>query len=490
MHYLIWSLPTLIVIASIASGRLNTVQAAALGLVASVVVALASAPLAVFGAEPLGTALLRGLWIGATIAPYILGGLLLWQVAAHASHKQVQHEQVATAVDGSSQLAKRRQLFFACFLIGPFAESATGFGVGMLGTVAMIRHMGIAPRFLMVFALFSQTLIPWGAMGSGTMLAAAYTRMPATQLGLYSMPLVAALMVIWLVLFWRTARLAGLGASKAECVSEAGWVAASLALLAAATWFLGPETALLAAYGPLIVLRFVWQQRPDAAQLRKTVAQVLPYAALIAMLVVTRIPVVASQLVAWAKMAPFGDLPAWSPFFHAGSWLIAGGVITALWLRRPALLTQEARTSWKTGKNAVFTVFLFAMMAEVLSAAGITQAFAKGLFDSMREQAVLLTPLISGVFGILANSGNAPNSLFMPSQVSLAIQAGMSVMAVAAIQHVSGTSLSIFSPVRMSIAAGMAGGIGQERSVYLYLLPYALTAVAVLMVAAVLVVFL
>ena len=37
----------------------------------------------------------------------------------------------------------------------------------MLGTVALIRKLGLAPRHLMVLALMSQTLTPWGGPAGG-----------------------------------------------------------------------------------------------------------------------------------------------------------------------------------------------------------------------------------------------------------------------------------------------------------------------------------
>ncbi len=483
MIYLIWSLPTLIVIAAIASGRVNTTYAALLGLLAAAAVALFSGPNPQFGTGQLSSALVRGAWIGLTIAPYILGGLLFWQIAAHRSASD--SLAVPETVRGNA-IEQRRLLFFSCFLVGPFAESATGFGVGMLGTVALIRHLGIAPRYLMIFALMSQTFIPWGAMGSGTMLAAAYTRMPPSQLALYSIPLVALLMLVWLPLFWRTATSAGLPAPATECAREAGWIVASLALLTATTFYLGPETALLAAFGPLIVLRYLLDQHPDRKQLLTTAKRVLPYVVLIGALVMTRLlPGLKHLLEAIGRMAPFADLPAWSPLFHAGSWLVAGGIITAILRGQRRILGKELLAAWLTGKNAVLTVFLFAMMAEVLSAAGISQSFATVMFASLNDKAILFTPVLSSIFGIISNSGNAPNSLFMPSQLALAIQAGLSVLAVAAIQHVSGTSMSLFSPVRMSIAAGLSNGRGQERGAYVLLIPYALTGVTLLTLAAV-----
>jgi len=487
MMYLLWSLPALTVIAAIASGRVNTTIAAALGLLAALPIALLAAP-APFALAQLAVALERGLWIGWIITPYILGGLLFWQMAAQGGMSKGAAGNPPDAMR-LEPLARRRLLFFACFLVGPFAESATGFGVGMLGTVMLIRPLGLKPRETMVFALLSQTLIPWGAMGSGTLLASAYARVPATQLALYSMVPVALLMGVWLALYWRTAARAALSAPAAELGREAGWMAASLALLTAATALLGPETALLTAYGPLIVLRFLADRRPDRGQALDAARRALPYIALIAWLVATRlVPGLNRGLAGVADFKPYPDLPAWMPFLHAGSWLIAGAVAIAAWQRHPGALRAQARAAWMTGRHAVMSVFLFAMMAEVLAGAGISRAYADGLFSSLRDWTILITPLLAGAFGILANSGNAPNSLFMSSQLSLALQAGLNVPAAAALLHVSGTSMGIFSPVRMSIAAGLAHGRGQERGVYVLLLPFALAAFGILLSLALLVV--
>ncbi len=486
MMYLLWSLPALAVIGAIASGRLNTTAAAVLGLLAAAPIALLTAPVP-YTESLLGLALERGLWIGWIITPYILGGLLFWNMAAQTRAPRQAADSDKSAL--AHPLARRRLLFFACFLVGPFAESATGFGVGMLGTVLLIRPLDLKPRETMVFALLSQTLIPWGAMGSGTLLASAYARVPASQLALYSMVPVALLMVLWLLLYWRTARRAGLKAAPSEHAREAAWMIASLAALTAATALLGPETALLSAYGPLIVLRYLLDRRPDRLRMAAAARTALPYIVMIAWLVATRLlPDLNHGLTRLAAFNPFADLPGWMPFLHAGSWLIVGAVLMAAASRQRGLLQTQARAAWSTGRHAVYSVFLFAMMAEVLAGAGISQAYADGLFAALQDWTILITPVLAGVFGILANSGNAPNSLFMPAQLSLALNAGMSVPAAAALLHVSGTSMGIFSPVRMSIAAGLAHGRGEERGVYAHLLPFALVAFGVLLCLAVLVV--
>ena len=156
MNYLLWSLPMLVIAGAIAIARLNATQAAALGLLATVPVAIYAGDTA-FGGAQLALALERGAWIGATIAPLHPGRT----VVLASSRARRQRAADGSAASPADARDRRRLLFFACFLVGPFAEAATGFGVGMLGTVALLRGQRIAPRHLMVFALLSQTLIPW-----------------------------------------------------------------------------------------------------------------------------------------------------------------------------------------------------------------------------------------------------------------------------------------------------------------------------------------
>jgi lactate permease len=461
---------------------MNPTAAALAGLLVTFPVALLT------GTHELGLnlvmeTLLRGVWIGSLIAPYILGGLLFWRMAARTSvgDGSAAAEQGQPGDSSQTPLARRRVAFFACFLVGPFAEAATGFGVGMLGTVMLVRPLGFASRHLMMFALLSQILIPWGGMGGGTLVAAAYARISPELLGLYTLIPVCLLMGVWLALFWRTSRSAGISAPWSECAREVAWVAAGMGLLALTTAYLGPETALLAAYGPLIVTRYLMDRRPDAAQALAALRKVLPYAVLIVALSLSRlVPPLKTTLVNLGKLSMYADLPAWSPLFHAGTFLVAGALITAAISGHSNFLATEARSAWATGKHAVMTVFVFAMMAELLAASGISGAFASATFQALGKSAVLITPVLSGGFGMLTNSGNPPNSLFLPSQVALALQAGLSVPAVAAIQHASGMSMGFFSPVRMAIAANLAGAQGHERAIYRELWPFALVALALL----------
>ena len=74
----------------------------------------------------------------------------------------------------ANALEIRRRVFFACFLIGPFAEAATGFGVGQVTTVAMLQAMGLPNLHVVLLGLFSQVLVSWGAMANGTVVGSGY----------------------------------------------------------------------------------------------------------------------------------------------------------------------------------------------------------------------------------------------------------------------------------------------------------------------------
>ncbi|MQW90375.1 hypothetical protein GHJ82_26995 [Sinorhizobium saheli] len=476
MLYIVWALPALIVIGLLASGRATTLVAAIIGLLVAIIVALSAAP-GEFQLYRGASALLRGAWIGWIVVPYILGGLMFWQMAIRPGDAAMPVESLRPNMQ-----ARRRLLFAACFLIGPFSESATGFGAGIVGTMLLLRRLDLQPVYLMAFSLLSQTMILWGGMGNGAIVAGAFSRTDPTALAVNASFFQAALNVLWLPLYWRMARRAGVGASFRERLSEVLWLGGSLLLLIAATQALGPEVAMLCAYGPIIVLRYLFDERPDPRKLLEAVRRMAPFGLLIGWLMATRLTSPLSELLRQTgRLEPFAGAPAWSPLFHAGTWLAAGAVLCALCYGHVSSLGKEAAKAWKTGRLAVLAIIIFSMMAELISSSGIAAALGEGINAAVGSGAITCLALVSAVFGALANSGNAANGLFMSSQVSLATEAGLNVAAVIALQHTAALALNLISPVRMSIVCSLAGCRGQERAAYHAMLPFAAAVVAVLL---------
>jgi lactate permease len=482
MYYIIWVLPAITVLALIIIKRTSVTVAASIGTVIALLVSLLFPP----GEFPLRESLIavmRGGWIGWIVMPYILGGLLFWQIASRKPATQ-------STTPPLNPLQQRRLLFSACFIVGPFAEAATGFGIGMLATLAMIRVFQLKPAYIIVFALMSQTIAPWGGLGSGTIVAAAMAGIEPTTLAVACSALVAAILAAWLPLFWRMARDSGIEADKSELRNEALWLATALLLLTLLTYLLGPETACLATYGLLIVVRFFWYDKPDQTQIKAAALRVLPYVALISILVVIRIIPPLNTALGQASMAPFEGLPAWTPMSHAGTWLFLVALSITLLQNRIGHIGEEIKKSWIAGQGAVYATFLFAMMAEILSQSGISSSLANGMRDVFQHYVILFTPILAGSFSMLSNSGNASNGLFMSSQVILAQQGGFSVLAVIALQHSSAACLSLFSPTRIFMAASMGGVPGYEREAYKMVIPFVLRGFAVLITVAAIIILL
>jgi len=294
--------------------------------------------------------------------------------------------------------------------------------------------------------------------------------------------------VFWLPLYWQMAEQAGIGTGWRERVNEGLWLAAGLGVLIAATATLGPEAAMLSAYGPLIVLRYLADNHPDRRMIGQAFSRVAPFTLLIGWLAAARlIPMLTQVLEQAARIVPYVGAPAWYPLLHAGTWLLAGALVTALLRRQASALPSEFSVTWKTGRLAILTIVIFSMMAEVLSGSGIADSLAQGMFTAFGRWVTVPLPLVSALFGTLANNGNAANGLFMASQVRLATEGGLNIAAVIALQHVAALSLNMVSPVRMSIVCGLAGVPGLERQVYRTMLPFAAVIVMVIVASSVLI---
>src|SRR5690606_30495861 len=102
------------------------------GLAAAMAVALWSAP-DVVGLGATLDAALRGAWLAVLVGAVILGGLFFREAAIGGIS--------LTAGVAPATATRRKHLFAACFLIGPFAEAATGFGVGQVTVAAALQRL-------------------------------------------------------------------------------------------------------------------------------------------------------------------------------------------------------------------------------------------------------------------------------------------------------------------------------------------------------------
>lgn len=500
MLYLLWLAPVVLLIVLIGVFRQPVIRSALLGAALALVVAFLSAP-KVFGLHEAVMAVARGSWIGLTVVPYILGGLLFWRVASligqGAQADAVAGLQGGTAAGGGAAqeaaqealaYTQRRILFNACFLIGPFAESVTGFGVGMMGTFALLASLSLRPAYLLAFGFIGQALGPWGGMASGTLIAAALAGSDPATFAIWSGGIVCVILMAWLPLFWRLAEHAGLSFPRDERRKDAAWLAGTLVLLLLMTWLGGPETGLIASFGPVIALRYFLSHDARLSSLLQAARQVWPYILLVGGLALTRlIPSWARFLRDTGSIRPFENLPAFSPMFHSGVWLLVLGLLVAVLIQESRRVVPIMKESWASGKTAIITTALFCILAEVLSLSGIATSLAAGMLEALGRTSVFLSMLLAALFGLVTNSANASNGLLMNSQLALAHGTGLSALGAAALQHASAIAMSTFSPVRIMLACGFAGVAVGMREVYRTVLPLmGVVALIILLVACVL----
>ncbi|MBS0547268.1 MAG: L-lactate permease, partial [Proteobacteria bacterium] len=155
-------LPLLLVLALLASGRASALGAGLAGLAATIAVAAIASGAADALLALLAREIPAGLWLSWHVVAIIATGIFF--------HRCQQSR--GDAVGGDALEATARRLWAVCFLIGPFAEAVTGFGVGYIIALAALRRLGVGGLPALLLGLYSQSLVPWGALAIGTTVGA------------------------------------------------------------------------------------------------------------------------------------------------------------------------------------------------------------------------------------------------------------------------------------------------------------------------------
>jgi lactate permease len=455
LRYLLWCSPILIVTCLILSRRTPT-TAGLCGLAAAILAALFSSENG-FGPRQAAFAVAQGSWLAALIASVILAGLIFRELV---SRPDVERPSI------SSEL-RRSELYRACFLYGPFAEAATGFGVGQVTIAPTLKRAGLAPIDAVVLGLFSQIMVPWGALANGTIVGAQLAGLSPTELGTYSACLSAVLLPGWLCLFWYFAARAGVCGSRRHLLSELCTTVAVAGLLVAANFKLGPEPAGMAALAPLIAVQFL-SDRSDRRRLRQTLRVALPYAVLICGIAATRAITPINGFFTHAlAVRPFADSPTWYPLLHPATWLLGVGIFTALLKGRGSSIAVAFNRSWALGRMSVLTITLFIAMAQVMQTSGMARGCAQGIQLALGSSgAALVAPLFAALFGFLTSSSSTANGLLMPSQAALAQWGQLNLPWLAALQNVTAAAFTMLSPVRVAVGSSLVGRAGLERQLH------------------------
>jgi lactate permease len=471
MTTLLSLLPLLLVLGLLASGRASALVAGLAGLAATLA---ASATLALQAAGPDGggsaaVALLfrrevpAGLWLSWHVIAIIVTGVFFHRATLARGGAQ-----------GAGTLeASPRRLFAVCFLLAPFAESVTGFGVGYIIALAALRRLGIGGLPALLLGLYSQSLVPWGALAIGTTVGATLAGLTPGQLGLGSAVLQVPMHAMYLLLYWRFAREAGVAVPARQKLDDILWTAALLALVWLANRFSDVEIAGAAPTALLLAVRFWRDERPDGARLRTTLRTAAPYVALTLALCATRLVAPLRDLLKplWA-LRPFDNQPAFAPFYAPGFWLLAIGMAVVLLARAPLgrVAKEAAAGAWR----ACAVTLAFVVMAEFYVGSGMATSIAEALRAVAGRGATLGVPLFAAVGGFLTGSGAAANAMLMPMETALARALALDPAWIAAVQNGVTANLTMLSPIRVSMGAAILALSTSDAVLYRRAWPLAL----------------
>ena len=462
-------LPLLLVLGLLASGRASALVAGLAGLAATLCASAAlvmgsdgsaGGPAAV--AELFRREVPAGLWLSWHVIAIVVTGVFF--------HRSTLAR--GGPADGAREATPRR-LFAVCFLLAPFAESVTGFGVGYIIALAALRRLGIGGLPALLLGLYSQSLVPWGALAIGTTVGATLAGLTPNQLGLLCALLQIPIHFLYLGLYWRFAREAGLPVPRGQKLDDLAWMALLLGLVWLANRASDVEIAAAAPTAFLLALRFWRDERPDLDRTLAALRASAPYVALTLALCATRLVTPLRDLLKplWA-LKPFDNQPAFAPLYAPGFWLLSIGVAVVVLARAPLsrVAADAARGAWR----ASAVTLAFVLMAEFYVGSGMATAIAEALHAAAGRGAALGVPLFAAVGGFLTGSGAAANAMVMPMETALARTLQLDPAWIAAVQNSVTANLTMLSPIRVSMGAAILALSTSDAALYRRAWPLAL----------------
>lgn len=457
MILLLQAAPLLLLLGLLLSGRAGPVGAVLAALLVAIPAALVSLPIQADGLGFLTTEGLRGAFLASQPIAVVVGGLLF-----HA----------AVAVEGgqAERAPDARRIFIATLLMGNFMESVTGFAVGAVFALAMLRAMGLRGAPAGALALLSLSMVPWGGLGPGTLLGAALIGVPAQDAAaLAAWPNAAWLLVLGPVC-WRLTRAAGVEIPPGEKLAQMGMLSVMAVLLVASHAVLPFEVVGLVSSGSVLLFA-LWRLDPpkDAADWRRAIRALAPYAILTIALLAARAIPNAPALQPWPELPPFR-------ITHVSVVLIVVG-LALLALRDRPLARAEA--ALRRAARPALVLMLYVLLARWLSGSGATPALAKAAADALGPLAPYAIPPLGLLSGIVTGSNVGSNAALMPMQYRLGLAARLPPLLAPALHNFAGAAGAGMSFGVCALVCGLLADGTRPTQIWRLLAP-SLAAVAVI----------
>lgn len=400
-----------------------------------------------FFPTPLGDLLAAGSMFGPTILEVLLilfAGVLLSRITTETG-----------AMDRISgwlrQSASNQQAGAVLVIFGlvPFAESVTGFGIGVTVGVPLLLQLGHSVKHSAVLSLLGLVAVPWGALGPGTLVAADLAGLTLFDVGvrsaLMTLPVVlGAGIVSWLVLRAGSPRPGRLLAHLlgAAVLLNAGILGANLLMGTPPAGIVG---SLLVLAVHLLAFRAGGSLVPAG---RKVWVALLPYGVLTLGLLAAR-ALTSGMDASLLKRA----------LSSGGVWLVVACLVaqyaSASLGGRSGQLRSRALLAYRSWIPVGVTTGAFTVLGTLLAATGMGRELGAAL-AGIGTGYLVLGPVLNGLAGFISGSNTAANSMLAATQAQAASAMGSSVLQIVAVSNVTASMATMLSPSRMLLAYEMA----------------------------------
>lgn len=412
---------------------IRSLHAALLGLVAAILAAIMAFPLPV---TEIAVASLKWLPLVLEVVLIVGGGLLMSEVLRHAGAQAALANWIKSRA-GTGVGA----VLLVVHGITPFAESVTGFGIGVTIGIPLLVFMGLAPRQAALIGLLGLCAVPWGSMGPGTMIAASLAGLGFDELGVAS----AALSVI---------PFAITGGVAAWLVSEPGNRASALAyaLLSALLFAcvvglanLAFGTAPAGALGSvaIIALHLLMGRRRNHHPLPAIGHRALRAYGLLL-----------GGVLLMGTVVRLGHLPEqWRYLASPALWLF----VAALWFSAGRPAAEPWSRAWASWRQVAPVTALFILMGIVMAVSG-TAAYLARLLADIGSGYLAAAPYVGALGGFVTGSSSGSNAMFAATQAEIARSLGADLLLFMATHNVAAAISILASPGKIEMAVQLAGG--------------------------------
>jgi len=434
MNALIAASPVLSSVIALGLG-IRALHAALLGLAAALGAAIIAFPLS---SAEISEATLRWLPLVLEVVMIVGGGLLMSEVLRHAGSQAAIADWIKSRV-GTGVSA----VLLVVHGVTPFAESVTGFGIGVTIGIPLLVFMGLPARYAALIGLLGLCAVPWGSMGPGTMIAAGLAGVRFDELGVASalfsvIPFTMnGVIAAWLV-----------SSPQARPKAIALGVLSAMALTVAVTLSnLAFGTAPAGALGTvaIICLHLYWGSKNS----KQVKSKLLPegqralkaYGVLLGGVLLFG---TGFKLLHLPEVWRYTASPAlW--LFIATAWFSAG--------RPDSEPLQRAMRSWK---QVGPVTALFIVMGIVMSVTG-TAAFLARILSEIGSGYLAIAPFVSAMGGFVTGSSSGSNAMFAATQAEIARSLDLNVLIFIALMNIAAAFSTLASPGRIEMAIQLAG---------------------------------